>query len=164
MSSAPAWVTYAALALAALSLVVSVLAYRAGGPRLRLFAELASADDLFAGGATFRLTVVNAGRAAVTVESFHVTPYGQRKTAAAVEDVVGPNLPHRLEAHASESWLVDALRAAREYDAKIRGGLRPRSSWPSKFRFTVAVGNGKIVRTRLGFDSLRLIADSQPGS
>lgn len=116
MSSAPAWVSYGALALSAGSLGVSALAYRAGGPRLRLSAERFTgntADDPFPQGATFRLTVVNAGRAAVTVEGFHVTPYGERKPAASVRDVEGPTLPFCLEAHASETWLVDGLTAAR---------------------------------------------------
>lgn len=168
MSSAPEWVTYAALALSAGALVVSVLAYRAGGPRLRLLAKPVPAgapDNPFHGGATFRLTVVNAGRAAITVEGFHVTPYGNLKPVAAVAGVVGPSLPYRLEAHASESWVADALPAAREYDGLIRSGdLKPYSSWPSQFRFSVAAGNGRRAKTRQTFDSLRLIADSQRGS
>lgn len=160
MSNAPAWVSYAALALSSLSLVLAGLTYRAGGPRLRLRAEANAAE-----GAAFKLTVVNAGRAAVTVEGFHVTPYGERKPAAAVGEVAGPSLPHRLEAHASESWHVDALPAAREYDAMVRSGrLRPHSSWPSRFRFTVAAGNGKSAHDPQTYDSLRLIADSRPGA
>jgi hypothetical protein len=163
MSVAPAWVTYAALALSAGSLAVSALAYRAGGPRLRLhMARLPEADSPFPGGAAVRLTVVSTGRAAVTVQSFKVTPYGNRKAVFTVRDVKGPTLPHRLEAHASETWYVDALAAARDYDAKIRSGLRPNSTWPSLFRFTVAAGDGKRSNTQDSLDSLRLIADAQP--
>lgn len=163
---APTWVPYVALVLSALSLVVSGLSYRAGGPRLSLQFERVpegSANDPFPGGAAMRLTVVNAGRAAVTVQSFKVTPYGNRKAALTVRDVKGPTLPHRLEAHASETWYVDALPAARDYDAKIHSGsLRPYSSWPSLFRFTVAAGDGKSAHTKQTLDSLRLIADAQP--
>jgi hypothetical protein len=162
MSVAPAWISYAALALSAGSLAVSGLAYRAGGPRLRLeMARLSEADSPFPGGAAMRLTVVSAGRAAVTVQSFKVTPYGNRKAVFTVRDVKGPPLPHRLEAHASEIWYVDALSAARDYDAKIRSGLRPNSSWPSLFRFTVVAGDGKSAHGD-NLNSLRLIADAQP--
>lgn len=145
---------------------MSGLAYRAGGPRLRLRAALVprdAASNPFSGGCAVRLTVVNAGRAAVTVEKFGVTPYGERKAAVTIGDGSGPALPHRLEAHASETWLVDALPPAREYDALIRSGrLKPHSSWPSQFNFSVAAGNGKSARDRRNFDSLRLIADSKP--
>lgn len=165
MSGAPAWVSFAALALSAGSLAVSALAFRAGGPRLRLqLAQMprSAVDNPFPGGAGVRLTVVNSGRAAVDVGGFHVTPYGNRKPVLAVEDVNGPVLPFRLEAHASETWYADALPAARGYDKKIRGGLRPHSSWPSLFRFTVSAGNGKRASTRATLDALRIIADSRP--
>src|SRR5688572_10689086 len=102
MSDAPWWVAYMALALSALSLVVSVLSYRAGGPRLSLQVKrvpAASANNPFPRGVAMRLTVVNAGRAAVTVQSFKVTPYGDRKAVSVIRDVQGPTLPHRLEAH-----------------------------------------------------------------
>ena len=166
MSSAPAWVSYAALALSAGSVAVSALAYKAGGPRLLLRAESYRGgfeDDPFLSGATHALTVVNAGRGAVTVEGFSVTPYGERKPAAGVGEVDGPDLPYRLEAHASETWLVDALVAARNYDARIRDGLDPQSSWPSRFRFSVVAGDGKRASSGETFDSLRIIADASPG-
>jgi hypothetical protein len=159
------WVSFAALALSAASLAVSALAFRAGGPRLRLqVAQLPinAANNPFRRGAGVRLTVVNSGRAAVSVERFHITPYGNREPVLTVRDVNGPLLPFRLEAHASEIWYVDALPVARDYDEKIRGGLRPNSSWPSQFRFTVAAGNGKRASTRTTLDALRIIADSDP--
>lgn len=114
MSSAPAWVTYAALLLSALSLLVSAMTYRAGGPRLRLeTAQLPRGDSRFPSGSGVRLTVINAGRTAVTVQNFAVTPYGERKPAIPVKNVHGPALPHRLEPHASDTWEADALPAAR---------------------------------------------------
>ena len=141
------------------------MTYRAGGPRLRLeAAQLPRADSRLPSGSGVRLTVINAGRAAVTVQNFAVTPYGERKPAITVQDVHGPALPHRLEPHASETWEADALPAAREYDSLIRSGrLKPNSTWPSQFRFTVVAGNGKRASDRRAFDSLRLIADSQDG-
>lgn len=68
--------SYAALALSAGSLVIAGLSYRAGGPRLRLQSRRVPADAVgtqFPSGVPVRLTVVNSGRAAVTVEEFHVT-------------------------------------------------------------------------------------------
>lgn len=166
MSTAPAWVSYAALALAAGSLIVATLAFRAGGPRLSLLVRRVRSGNPqspFPGGSAFELTVVNAGRAAVSVQGFHLTPYGGRKVAVAISEVDGPTLPHRLEPHATESWYVDALPAAREYDALIRSGrLKPYSSWPSRALFTVAAGNGKYVRNRDTYDTLRMIADANP--
>jgi hypothetical protein len=163
MSGAPAWVSYAALALSAGALVVSVLAYRAGAPRLSLRAAKGPQDefgDPIPWAAPYELTVVNAGRAAVSIEGFWVTPYGERKPLVQIHDVAGPPLPYRLEAHSTASWLVDALPPARAYDAAIKSGrLRPNSSWPSRFRFTVAAGNGKHTSTGATVDSLRLLAD-----
>lgn len=163
MSAAPAWVSYAALLLSAASLFVAALSYRAGGPRLRLEStRLPAADSPFPNGAPVRLTVVNGGRAAVTVQGFHVTPYGERKAAAQLDEVDGPALPYRLEPHETQTWCVDALPAAHAYDAQIRSGaLKPHSSWPSTFRFSVAAGNGKTAHSRTTVDSLRIIADSR---
>ena len=165
MSGAPGWVSYAALVLSAGSLLVSGLAFRAGGPRLRLRAAEVSEDasgNPFPGGAAVLLTVVNAGRAAGTVQGFWVTPYGHRAPLFPVEDVSGPALPFRLEPHAAQSWYVDSLPAARAYDGRIRRGLRPFSSWPSRFRFTVVAGNGRRTHHRETLDSLRILADARP--
>lgn len=163
MSAAPAWVSYAALLLSAASLVVAGLSYRAGGPRLRLEPlHLRAGESPFPEGAPVRLTVVNGGRAAVSIQGFHVTPYGERKAAASLDEIDGPPLPYRLEPHETQSWCVNALPAALAYDAQIRSGrLKPNSTWPSTFRFSVAAGNGKVAHSRTTSDSLRIIADSR---
>lgn len=99
----------------------------------------------------------------MSVQGFRVTPYGERKSAATVDEVDGPALPFRLEPHETQSWCVNALPAAYAYDAQIRSGrLKPNSSWPSLFRFSVAAGNGKTAHSRTNFNSLRIIADSRP--
>ena len=91
-----------------------------------------------------------------------MTPYGERKAAATVKDVDGPALPYRVEAHESQTWCVDALPAARAYDAEIRSGrLDPHSSWPDRFRFSVLAGNGKSAHSVETYSSLRIIADGQ---
>lgn len=163
MADAPTWVPYAALGLSSGSLLVSSLALRAGGPRLRLQAARVAGDasgNPFPDGAAVLLTVVNAGRAAVTVQSFSVTPYGERSSVLSVKHVEGPALPYRIDAQAAESWYVDGLPIARRYDEKLRGGLRPNSSWPSLFRFTLNAGNGKSKHQSGTLDALRIIADA----
>ncbi len=164
MSAAPAWVSYVALLLSAASLLVAGLSYRAGGPRLRLESvRLRAAASPFPDGAPIRLTVINEGRAAVSVQSFLVTPYGDRSPAGTVDECEGPELPYRLEAHETQTWCVNALPAAHAYDAQRRSGrLKPNSTWPSVFRFSVAAGDGKTAHSRTTFDSLRIIADSRP--
>jgi hypothetical protein len=124
---------------------------------------LQAADSPFPNGSPVRLAVINGGRSAVTVQGFNITPYGERKAAATVDEVGGPDLPYRLEPHETQTWCVNALPAAHAYDAQIRAGtLKPYSSWPSMFRFSVAAGNGKNVQSPTKYDSLRIIADSQP--
>lgn len=145
MSDAPSWVSYAALGLSGLSLVVSGLTGRAGWPTSAPGGDIVQRDrESVSGGRPVELTVTNAVRAAVTVEGFHLTPYGERQPSVKVSDVLGAALPFRLEAHASERWLVDALPAAREYHALLRSGhLKPTGSWPSQFYFSMKAGNGK---------------------
>jgi hypothetical protein len=161
-AAAPAWVTYAALLMSAASLLIAWLGYRAGGPRLRLrAASIPAPGSPFPNGSPVRLTVINGGRGAVTVQGFCITPYGERKAAATVDEVDGPDLPYRLEPHATQSWCVNVLPAAHAYDAQIRSGaIKPKSSWPSKFRFSVAAGNGRNTHSPGLHDSLRIIADS----
>jgi hypothetical protein len=106
------------------------------------------------------LTVVNAGRAAVTVEGFHVTLPSGRRALAEVERVKGPALPHRLEAHASETWVADALPAAQAVDRE--GGQRDDPfTGPAQFRFAASAGHGKTARDRLTFVALRIITEAR---
>lgn len=153
-----------ALLLSAASLLVAGLSYRAGGPRLRLEStRMRAAESPFPEGAPIRLTVINGGRAAVSVQGFRVTPYGNRKPSGTVEECEGPDLPYRLESHETRTWCVNALPAAYAYDEQRRSGsLKPNSSWPSVFRFSVAAGDGRTAHSRTTFDSLRIIADSRP--
>jgi hypothetical protein len=162
MSAAPGWVSFAALALSAGSLALAGLSYRAGGPRLRLQTQRLADDPgghPFAGGIPVRLTVVNSGRAAVTVQGFHLTYTAIRKPIVAVEDVSGPALPFRLEAHASETWVVDALPAAREFDRQ--SGRDDPITGPAQFRFLAVAGNGRTVPGNGWFTAVRLIAEAQ---
>lgn len=157
---APGWVSYVALVLSAASLGVAFLAYRAGGPRLTLRSRQlrpSEAGNPFPDGTAFALTVVNAGRAAVTVEGLHVMPFGSRKHLLTIDGVDGPQIPFRLEAHASETWTVDALPAARRLDVPAsRDSLVPGVD----FQFCATAGDGKVARDHRSHRNLRVIADA----
>lgn len=74
----------------------------------------------------------------------------------------GPELPFRLEAHATEHWNVDVLPPARLYHSLLRSGrLKPHSTWPSQFYFSVQAGNGKSARNRNAMDARGVIADAE---
>jgi hypothetical protein len=167
---APGWVSFAALGISALAVLVSIVAvgiaylsYRASGPRLRLEAVYEKSDPS-ARRIVMALTVTNEGRGDVSIESFHITPYGERRPVVAVRDLEGPELPARVSSNSRVTWHANVLRAAREYDAALRSGkLKPRSSWPSQFYFTVYAGNGKYAHDRRHqYDTGRLIADAFP--
>lgn len=167
---APEWISYAALGTSALAVLVSVaaariafLSYRASGPRLRLKAVYKEKDPA-ARRIVMALVVTNEGRGEVSVQGFHITPYGERRPAVDVTDVEGPELPARLAGNSRATWYANVLPAAREYDAALRSGeLKPHSSWPSHFYFTVSAGNGKHAHDKAHqFDAGRLIADAFP--
>jgi hypothetical protein len=168
--SAPGWVAYAALGISSLAVLVSgvaariaYLSYRASGPRLRLEA-VQTATDPAARRVTMSFTVTNQGRGEVTVQGFKITPYGERRPVLDVTDIEGPSLPARLAGSSSATWHANVLPVAREYDAALRAGkIRPHSSWPSLFYFTVSAGNGTRARDRTHqFDAGRIIADAFP--
>ncbi|MFS0703264.1 hypothetical protein AB6N23_01955 [Cellulomonas sp. 179-A 9B4 NHS] len=153
--------SYAALLLSAGSLLVAALAYRAGGPRLRLhsYRIADSAPTPFPRGVPVELTVVNSGRAAVTIEGFHVTHPEGRRPLAHVRDAHGPDLPHRLDAHSSATWIVDALPAARAVEQKS-GGQDDMLVGPAQFRFVVRAGNGQEARESYSYTAVRFIAEA----
>jgi hypothetical protein len=167
---APEWVSYAALGLSALAVLVSIVAariaylsYRASGPRLRLEAVYKERDPS-ARRVVIALTVTNEGRGDVSIQGFHITPYGERRPVVDVTDLEGPDLPARVASNSRLTWYANVLPAVREYDAALRSGeLKPHSSWPSQFYFTVSAGNGKHAHDRAHqFDARRLIADAFP--
>lgn len=82
---------------------------------------------------------------------------------AHIRDTDGPPQPYRLGAHASETWVVDALPAAREVDQE--GGERDAPLvGPAQFRFVAAAGNGKTARDGVTYTAVRLIADARWGT
>ncbi|NCT91955.1 hypothetical protein GXB85_13490 [Cellulomonas sp. APG4] len=108
-----------------------------------------------------QLTVVNSGRAAVTIEGFHVTyPAGHEPLAYVQDnDIHGPALPVRLEAHSSERWIVDALPAARAVDHE--SGTDDPLGGPAQFRFVTRAGNGRSASEGFTYTAVRLIADAR---
>jgi hypothetical protein len=173
-SGAPAWVSYAALGVSATAVLLSgvaariaYLSYRASGPRLRLEAVYEEKDPSKR-RIVMALTVINQGRGDVDIQGFHMTPYGgellARGTGVDVTNLEGPDLPARLAGNSRITWYANVLPAAREYDAALRSGkLKPYSSWPSQFYFTVYAGSGKRAHDKSNqFDARQLIADAFP--
>ena len=161
---APAWVSYAALGISGIAVLVSFLSYRASGPRVRLKAHYELKDPANR-RAVVAFTVVNEGRGDDSIVGFHIIPYGHiRKAVVEVENVEGPPLPHRLASNSQETWHANVLPAAREYDAGLRDkSIKPWSSWPSHIYFNVKRGNGRYVRDKSArFDARQLIADTYP--
>lgn len=169
--SAPGWLAYAALGTSVLALLVSgvaariaYLSYRASGPRLRL-AVVHEKTDPAARRVVMTFTVTNEGRGDVSIQGFKIVPYGNRRPVLDVTDLEnGPSLPARLPSSSSMTWHANVLPVARQYDAALRAGkIRPWSSWPSQFYFSVYAGNGAHTRDRVHqFDARQLIASAFP--
>src|SRR5262245_19054039 len=166
----PGWVAYAALGASGLAVLVSsvaariaYLSYRASGPRLRLKAEYKETDAA-ARRVVVAFTVTNLGRGEVSVQGFKITPYGHRRPVLDVTEVDGPALPLRLAGSSIATWQANVLPVAREYDKALRDGkIKPFSSWPSHFYFTVSAGNGTYTRDRANqFDARTIIAGAFP--
>jgi hypothetical protein len=167
---APGWISYAALGISALAVLVSSVAariaylgYRASGPRLRLEAVYKERNPSER-RVVIALTVTNEGRGDVSIQGFHLTPYGGRRPVVDVTDLEGPELPKRLASNSRSTWCTNIVPAAREYDAALRSGkLKPISTWPSQFYFTVSAGNGKHAHDKAHqFDARQPIADAFP--
>lgn len=171
MSNVAPWVAYAGLAASGVALLVSAaavriayLSYRASGPRIHL--TVAHKETKAAARrVVVAFTVTNRGRGDVSIQGFKITPYGERRPVLDVTDIEdGVPLPARLEASSSMTWDANVLPVAREYDAALRTGkIRPNSSWPSMFYFTVSAGNGLLTRDRKHmFDARQIISDAFP--
>ncbi|MFG1954323.1 hypothetical protein [Micromonospora sp. NPDC048830] len=111
-------------------------------------------------------TVTNEGRGDVSIQGFRITPYGHRRPVLDVTEVEGPTLPARLEGSSRATWHANVLPVAREYDQALRSGkIKPYSSWPSQFYFTLSAGNGTNAHDRAHqFDARRIIADAFPSN
>lgn len=116
MNTAPAWVTYASLGVAALSLIVSAISatlalrnYRRGGVNVRLSCtwQITLEDGLYC-----EARVTNSGLSSVTVQEFHVvllTSYLRHRLLDVYGKALlsGPELPSRLEGSHTEKWKFD---------------------------------------------------------
>jgi hypothetical protein len=105
MTTSPNAVSLAALVLSALSLVVSFLAFRSGGPIVRATAYFLKTRD---GHLVFIVDVANNGRADITIDIEHVS-YLSFYTSTPKDrkfelELSGPPLPYRLPGHSFEHW------------------------------------------------------------
>jgi hypothetical protein len=164
-------VSYAALGVAGFAVLVAAVAariswlsYRASGPRIVLEVEKKSVDP---GRIVMAFTVINQGRGEVSIDGFHITPYGGGRPKARrleIEQIEGDPLPYRLAGNSRLTWFANVLPVARRYDAGLRdGSIKPYSSWPERFYFSVKMGNGKYVHAKASqYGARSLIAEAYP--
>jgi hypothetical protein len=161
-------VSYAALGVAGVAAFASAgsariawLSYRASGPRVTLEVEKRSVES---NRVMVALTVVNRGRGEVSIDRFLITPYGGERRRARrmqIEQIEGESLPYRLAGGSRVTWFANVLPIARRYEAGLRdGSIRPYSSWPELFYFTVQLGDGKYAPAKgSNFGARNLIAE-----
>ncbi|MCT3000945.1 phosphoribosylamine--glycine ligase [Propionibacterium freudenreichii] len=97
----------------------------------------------FDGPEVIGVQVTNHGRSPVTVDSIALRLRGGTMSLVALTELLGPELPHRLEAGTNESWYVDA-------DLGHRLVAASRSALHEQIRgvyMTVAFGTGKSITT-----------------
>ncbi len=97
----------------------------------------------FDGPEVIGVQVTNHGRAPVTVDSITLCPRGGTMRFMPQGELIGPQMPHRLEAGTNESWYVDADLANRLVAAS-RNAL---DEHISGVYMTVALGTGKSITT-----------------
>jgi hypothetical protein len=114
------------------SLVVAVLAFRAGSPRIEARTALRPTAD---GGIRLTLTVTNKSRAAATVQSLALNLPGPHTINLSPRrmPIDGPELPVVVPAHTQQVWAVP-VKELREIVA--------REGWPPKVRAVVGTGDG----------------------
>jgi hypothetical protein len=138
MSSLNAWTTAAALygaVVATASLIVAVLAYRAGGPSIKVSTWLrpATSDQ----PAEVVIGVANRGRGEATVNDIFLNVPGPHTiTLRGPNDLQGPALPCRLPASSQLAWRVDAGWLLHE----VR-----RNGWHHQVRAVVGLPGGQQV-------------------
>jgi ABC-type Na+ transport system ATPase subunit NatA len=70
-------------------------------------------------------TVINQGRGEVSIDGFHIAPYGGQRPKARrlkIEQTEGEPLPHRLPGNSRLTWFANVLPIARRSDAGLRDG------------------------------------------
>lgn len=97
----------------------------------------------FNGPEIIGVQVTNRGRAPVTVESVALCPRGGEVRFVPQLDLIGPELPHRLEAGTNSSWFMDADLGHRLV-AVSRDALRERIQG---VYMCVTLGTGKTIKT-----------------
>jgi len=132
------WTTVIALygaVVATASLGLAVLAYRAGGPRLKPSTWLRPATEEKPAELTIR--VANHGRAEGTVNRIYLSVPGPYSIPLSYPDTLkGPELPCRVSGHASTQWTVEANWLLEE----VR-----RNGWPHQVRAVIVLPAGKQV-------------------
>lgn len=131
--TAIAWVaTYAAIVGTA-SLVVAVLAYRSGAPRLRPSTHLRPGQD--DRPAELRIVVKNGGRAPGEVAGIELTVPGPHTISLGGDGnpaLYGPALGGVVPAHSTRTWTVTAPELL---------AVTNRNGWPHQVRAVIVLGD-----------------------
>lgn len=97
----------------------------------------------FTGPELIGVQITNHGRSSVTVESVALAPRGGGARFVPEAQLLGPDLPHRLEAGTNASWYVDAV-VGHQLIAVSRTALKEKISG---VYMTATMGTGKIIST-----------------
>jgi hypothetical protein len=141
--------------LSAGSLAVSFIAYRAGGPRVRVRALRLS--PLSAEKLEFVVKVTNSGRGPVDIEAFAVwARLAGPSNIKPHEAVKGETCPYRLEGMSAREWrieLSDSMRLPRDMNQHaVSLGLKPYR----RARVVAVLGDGRVVKPRF-FHAFRVV-------
>jgi hypothetical protein len=121
--------------VATASLIIAILAYRAGGPRLKPSTWLRPATEDKAAELTIR--VANSGRAEGTVNRVYLSVPGPYSIPLNDPGILkGPELPCRVPGHASTQWTVEANWLLQE----VR-----RNGWPHQVRAVIVLPAGQQI-------------------
>ncbi len=135
---APAWLSYASPAVAALAFLLALATYRRAGPQVtaRIQVSSGTAEDGFGSDLLITLRLANKGLAPVDIEALYI---GLSAFSAAIRigeimniDMVnGEQLPYRLEGTSVRTWVWSYRRSIRRM--LTSGNMEPRVGylWPS---------------------------------
>ncbi|MHC6176198.1 phosphoribosylamine--glycine ligase [Glutamicibacter endophyticus] len=90
------------------------------------------------------IQITNHGRAPVIIEKITLFPRGGTMSLVPLGELIGPDLPYKLEPGANSSWYVDYLHATRLI-ASSREVLREKVSG---VYMSAQLGTGKSIKTR----------------
>ncbi len=139
MGTAEIWTTGIAIYAACIStalLILRIIEFRQAGGIIKVSTSYEPAISTMP--AIINVTVVNRGRGDVSVNRLDLNGPGPVTFPLSHDDLIvgGPQLPTKIEARTSVTWLVDA--------DKVKSAIR-KNGWHYKIRGIVTLGTGKQI-------------------